>query len=151
MPSFQQVMLLGHMGKAPEVKHTTSGMAIANISIATTYAAKNKQTGETTKDTEWHNVTFFGKQAEYMVKYAFKGALCFVQGRIKTEKWTDQSGVERQTKKIMGDKFELLSQSTGATNQTQPQGQPQAPSQDQTRHQPQAQMPYDTNADDIPF
>ena len=131
MPSHQQLTLIGHLGKDPEVRNTSTGMSVVNISVATTYAAKDKP-----KETEWHDVTFFGKQADYVAKFAIKGDLAFVQGRIKTNAWTDNNGVEKRDKKVVGDKFELLNHKE-PSNQTQSYQQPQ-----QQYQQPNQQQGY---------
>ena len=108
MPSVNKVILIGHCGKDPDIKYLQSGDAIANVSIATSERHKNKTTGVTEEQTEWHRVVFFGKQAEIVGEYVRKGTLIYLEGKIRTRKWTDQSGFERYTTEILADKLAML-------------------------------------------
>ena len=108
MPSVNKVILIGHCGADPEVRHLQSGDAIANVSIATSERYKNKTTGVTEEQTEWHRIVFFGKQAEIVGEYVRKGTLIYLEGKIRTRKWTDQSGQERYTTEILADKLTML-------------------------------------------
>jgi len=153
MPSYQQLILVGHIGKDPEIKRLPSGAAIASFSIATTYKFKNKTTEQYEQETEWHDITFFGKSAEFIEKHAKKGLLCFVQGRMKTSVWTDNNGLERRNKKVMGDKFELLSPPPGGQQGGyQPQQQQGGYQQNNPTPPPQQQQQQPSEwTDDIPF
>lgn len=103
-----KVILLGHLGKDPEVRYSASGMAVATFSIATNSATKDRQTGQWVEETEWHLVTLFDKQAEAAKQYLRKGSQVYIEGRIKTEKWQDKNGVERFTTKIMGYEMQFV-------------------------------------------
>jgi single-strand DNA-binding protein len=103
-----KVILLGHLGKDPEVRYSASGMAVANFSIATNSSTKDRQTGQWVEETEWHLVTLFDKQAELAKQYLRKGSQVYIEGRIKTDKWQDKSGVERFTTKIIGNEIHFL-------------------------------------------
>lgn len=105
-----QVQVIGHVGKDVEVRYTTSGEAIVNFSIATTEKWKDKQTGEAMESTEWHRISFFGRRAEVIGEYVRKGSLLYVQGKLKTRKWTDKDGIERYSTDISGNEFKILSQ-----------------------------------------
>jgi single-strand DNA-binding protein len=105
-----QVQIIGHLGKDPEIRYTANGEAIANFSVATTDKWKDKQSGETMEATEWHRISFFGRRAEVIGEWVKKGTLIYVQGKLKTRKWTDQNGVERYSTDINGNEFKILSQ-----------------------------------------
>lgn len=105
-----QVQVIGHVGKDVEVRYTAAGEAIANFSIATTDKWKDKQTGEAMEATEWHRVSFFGRRAEIIGEFVKKGTLIYVQGKLKTRKWTDKDGIERYSTDISGNEFKILSQ-----------------------------------------
>lgn len=108
MPSVNKVILIGHCGKDPEVRHLQSGDAIANVSIATSERYKNKTTGVTEEQTEWHRIVFFGKLAEIVGEYVRKGTLLYLEGKIRTRKWTDKNSIERYTTEILADKLTML-------------------------------------------
>jgi single-strand DNA-binding protein len=105
-----QVQVIGHVGKDVEVRYTTAGEALVNFSIATTDKWKDKQTGEAMEATEWHRISFFGRRAEVIGEYVRKGSLLYVQGKLKTRKWTDKDGIERYSTDISGNEFKILSQ-----------------------------------------
>jgi single-strand DNA-binding protein len=113
MASLNKVMIIGNLGKDPEVRYTADGMAIANFSLATTSSWKDKNTGEKKEETEWHRVAFYGKIAEVIGQYAKKGRPLYVEGRLKTRKWTDKDGVEKYTTEIIGDQMQLLGSREG--------------------------------------
>lgn len=108
MASLNKVMLIGNLGKDPEVRYTTSGQAVASFSIATTEKFKNKQSGEWDEKTEWHRITLWGKQAEIAGEYLAKGKTVYIEGRLQTRKWTDRDGNERYTTEIIGDRMQML-------------------------------------------
>lgn len=103
-----KVILIGNLGQSPEIKYLPSGDAVANLSIATSESWKDKTTGETVEQTEWHKVVFFKKLAEVVEKYVKKGSKIYVEGSLKTEKWTDNTGLIRYTTKIIGQNIQLL-------------------------------------------
>lgn len=91
-----KAIIVGQLGRDPEVRYTASGSAVANFTVATTESWKDKQTGEKKDATEWHNVSVFGHQAEFAGNYLRKGATVYVEGKIQSRKYTDKDGVERQ-------------------------------------------------------
>lgn len=99
--SLNKVELIGNLGADPEVRYMPSGGAVANLSIATTESWKDKTTGEKKEQTEWHRVVIFGKLAEIAGEYLRKGSKVFIEGSLRTRKWTDQQGVERYTTEIV--------------------------------------------------
>jgi len=101
-------MLIGNLGKDPEVRFTASGQAVASFSLATSEKFKGK-TGEWEERTEWHNITLWGKLAEISGEYLSKGKTIYVEGRLQTRKWQDKSGNDRYTTEIVGDKMQMLS------------------------------------------
>jgi single-strand DNA-binding protein len=108
MGSVNKVILVGYLGKDPEIRHTKSNMAIANFSMATSSSQKDDQ-GEWQEQTEWHKVVLFGKQAEIADEYLRKGSLVYIEGRLKTRKWEDKSsGQNRYMTEIMGSTMTML-------------------------------------------
>lgn len=113
MSSLNSVTLIGRVGKDPEVRHTGGGDAICNLSMATSEKWKDKASGEMKEATEWHRVTFYGRQAEVAGQYATKGALICVMGSLKTRKWTDKDGIERYTTEVQARELKLLARASG--------------------------------------
>ncbi len=103
-----KIIILGFVGGDPDVRYMPSGMATANLRIATNDGYKDKQTGQYIDVTEWHNITFFGKSAEVIGQYVQKGSKLYVEGRINTQKWQDKNGQDRYTTKIIATEFQLL-------------------------------------------
>lgn len=100
MASFQQVVLMGNLGRDPEIKHTASGQAVANFSIATSEKYKDKS-GEKVEKTEWHNIVIWGKLAEIVGKYVTKGSTVHLVGKLQTRKWQDKEGKDRYTTEVV--------------------------------------------------
>lgn len=113
MASINKVIIIGNLGKDPEVRYMPSGSAICNITVATTRQWKNKDSGDKMEETEWHRVSFFDRQAEIAGEYLKKGSSVYVEGRLKTRKWTDKEGVERYTTEIISDVMQLLGSRQG--------------------------------------
>jgi single-strand DNA-binding protein len=109
MASLNKVMLIGNLGKDPEIRHTASGTAVATFSIATSERFKNKQTNEWEKKTEWHNIVLWDKQATLAGQYLTKGSTVYIEGRLQTRKWQDKSGNDRYTTEVVGSSLEFLS------------------------------------------
>ncbi len=107
MASVNKVILVGNLGRDPEVRYTPDNNAITNISIATTDTWKDKS-GEKQERTEWHRVAFFGKLAEIAGEYLKKGSQVYVEGRLQTRKWQDKEGQERYTTEIVADRMQML-------------------------------------------
>ena len=103
-----KVILIGNLGRDPEVRYTPSGAAVANITIATSESWKDKSTGEQQERTEWHRVVFFQRLAEIVGEYLKKGSKVYVEGRLQTRKWQDQSGNDRYTTEIVANEMQML-------------------------------------------
>jgi single-strand DNA-binding protein len=108
MASLNKVMLIGNLGKDPEVRYTTSGTAVASFSLATSERFKSKS-GEWEERTEWHNVTLWGRQAEIAGEYLSKGKTVYIEGRLQTRKWQDKDGRDRYTTEVVCEKMQMLS------------------------------------------
>ncbi|KAA0888810.1 single-stranded DNA-binding protein [Oryzomonas rubra] len=108
MSSLNKVILIGRLGKDPEVRFTASGTAVCNFSLATSETFKDKS-GEKQEKTEWHNIQLWSKLAEIAGEYLAKGALVYIEGRIQTRKWQDNSGADRYTTEIVGMQMQMLS------------------------------------------
>jgi len=115
MASLNRVLLIGNLGKDPEVRYTASGTAVASFSLATSEKFKNKG-GEWEERTEWHNVTLWGRLAEIACEYLAKGKTVFIEGRLQTRKWQDKDGKDRFTTEIVGEKMQMLSRREGTGN-----------------------------------
>lgn len=107
MASLNKVMLIGNLGKDPEVRYTAAGQAVASFSIATSEKFKNRS-GEMEERTEWHNIVLWGRQAEIAKEYLAKGRTVFIEGRLQTRKWQDRDGKDRWSTEIVGDRMQLL-------------------------------------------
>jgi single-strand DNA-binding protein len=108
MASVNKVILVGNCGRDPEIRYLPSGQAVANVSVATSSRRKDKNTGESIEDTQWHRVTFYDRLAEIAGEYVKKGRPIYVEGRLKYGKYTDQSGVEKNTVDIVATELQLL-------------------------------------------
>ncbi len=107
MAGVNKVILVGNLGKDPQVRYLDSGVAVANFSLATTENYKNKE-GERVSQTEWHNVVLWRGLAEVAEKYIKKGSSVYIEGRIRTRKWEDKEGVTRYSTEILGDNMTML-------------------------------------------
>ena len=108
MANINKVIILGNLGRNPEVRYTPEGSAICNISVATASGWRDKSTGERHEQTEWHNVVFFGRLAEVAGEYLRKGSQVYIEGRLRTRKWTGQDGIERFTTEIVAQQMQML-------------------------------------------
>jgi single-strand DNA-binding protein len=108
MASVNKVTIIGNLGRDPEVRYTPDGASITNVTIATTDTWKDKATGEKKEATEWHRVVFFGKLAEIAGQYLKKGRQVYVEGALRTRKWTDKEGQERYTTEIVANEMKML-------------------------------------------
>ena len=107
MASLNKVMLIGNLGKDPEVRYTAAGTAVASFSIATTEKFKGKS-GDWEEKTEWHNITLWARLAEIAGEYLTKGKTVYIEGRLQTRKWQDKDGKDRYTTEIVGEKMQML-------------------------------------------
>jgi single-strand DNA-binding protein len=108
MPSVNKVIIVGNLGRDPEMRYMPSGDAIANIAVATSYKSKDKNTGEQKELTEWHRISFFGRLAEIAGQYLKKGSSVYVEGRLQTRKYTDKDGIERYATDIIAENMQML-------------------------------------------
>lgn len=108
-----KVILVGNLGRDPEVRYSPNGQAVANVTIATSESWKDKNTGDKQERTEWHRVVFFGKLAEIAGEYLKKGAQIYVEGRLQTRKWQDKDGADRYTTEIVASEMQMLGSREG--------------------------------------
>jgi single-strand DNA-binding protein len=137
-----KVILVGNLGKDPEVRYTPDGKAIANLALATSESWKD-QSGQVQEKTEWHRVSIFGKLAEIAGEYLRKGSQIYIEGKLQTRKWTNKEGQDQFTTEIVLDPFNGVMQMLGSKAEGKPaQNQPppqRAPQQQQTQRQPAPQ------------
>ncbi len=157
-----KVILVGNLGKDPEVRYMPSGGAVANVTIATSESWKDKQTGEQRDRTEWHNVVFYNRLAEIAGEYLKKGSQAYIEGSLRTRKWQDKNGQDRYSTEIIASEMQMLGSRGGAgsyDNNTQQQGggYNQSPAQEQQQGgynqaaaQPQNQQPQQPPAQQQP-
>jgi single-strand DNA-binding protein len=163
MGSVNKVILVGNLGRDPEIRYLPSGDPVANITIATSSKYKNK-TGEMVEETEWHRVTFFGKLAEIVGQYLKKGRSVYVEGRIKTRKYTDKDGVEKYATDIIANEMQMLGSregmggpsgdeegSAGGYSRPAPASRPAATAAAAQQAQAKPSSGFDDMDDDIPF
>ena len=144
-----KAILVGNLGKDPDIRYTPGGAAVASFSIATTESWKDKQSGEKVEKTEWHNVTAFGRLAEICGEYLKKGSQVYVEGRIQTDKYTDKQGVEKYSTKIIINEMQMLGGRSGAgMPESHPSGPAPAAPQQGTQGNAGPANDFD---DDIPF
>ncbi|MBV7430599.1 MULTISPECIES: single-stranded DNA-binding protein [unclassified Acidovorax] len=117
MASVNKVIIVGNLGRDPEMRTFPSGDQVANVTIATTDKWKDKQSGEMREATEWHRVVFNGRLAEIAGQYLRKGSQVYVEGSLRTRKWTDQSGVEKYSTEIRADQMQMLGSRQGMGGQ----------------------------------
>lgn len=118
MSSVNKVIIVGHLGRDPEMRTFPNGDRIANVTIATSEKWKDKQTGDMKEHTEWHRVAFTGKLAEVVGEYLRKGSLVYVEGSLRTRKWTDQNGVEKFSTEVRADQMRMLGGKPGARQES---------------------------------
>jgi single-strand DNA-binding protein len=156
MASVNKVILVGNCGRDPEVRYAPSGSAICTISIATSSRRKDKTSGETVEDTQWHRVTFYDRLAEIAGEYLKKGRPVYVEGRLKYGKYTDKEGVERNTVDIIASEMQLLGGREGMGDGESRGGAPASrPAAAAAGAKPATQKAsstgFDDMDDDIPF
>jgi single-strand DNA-binding protein len=129
MASVNKVILVGNLGADPETRYLPSGDAVANIRLATTDRFKDKTSGEMKELTEWHRVSFFGRLAEIVNEYLKKGSSVYIEGRIRTRKYTDQAGVEKYATEIVAEQMQMLGGRSGAGGGGGDEGYSRAPAE----------------------
>ena len=112
--SLNKVILIGRLGRDPEMRYTPSGQPVANFSVATDESYTSKD-GQKVEKTEWHRIVVWGKQAEFCGNYLSKGRLVYVEGKLETRKWTDKDGAEKYTTEIKADRVLGLDKGNGAS------------------------------------
>ena len=108
MASVNKVILIGNLGRDPEVRYTPNGNAVCNVSIATTRNWKSKESGDKVEETEWHRVVFYDRLAEIAGEYLKKGRSVYVEGRLKTRKWQDKDGKDQYTTEVVAEQMQML-------------------------------------------
>ncbi len=161
MASVNKVILIGNLGKDPEVRYTPNGSAIATVTLATSRQWKNKESGERQEETEWHRVVFFDRLAEIAGEYLKKGKSIYVEGRLKTRKWQDKEGQDRYTTEIVANEMTMLGSKDGGGGAGDDAGAGQAPARREASApapRPAPSKPaaksstgFDDMDDDIPF
>jgi single-strand DNA-binding protein len=173
MASVNKVIIVGNLGRDPEVRYMPSGDAIANIAVATSYKSKDRNTGEQKELTEWHRISFFGRLAEIVAQYLKKGSSIYVEGRLQTRKYTDKDGIERYATDVIAENMQMLGGRQGmggdsggmgggmggggmdddysAPQQPRQQAPRQAPPAPAARPQPKPAPNFSDMDDDIPF
>ncbi|MCE2948244.1 MAG: single-stranded DNA-binding protein [bacterium] len=114
MASVNKVILVGNLGRDPDVRYMPDGNALCNLNLATTYSWKDKASGDKKEETEWHRVTLRNRLAEIAGEYLKKGSPVYIEGRLRTRKWTDKENIERYTTEIVADSMQLLGSRGGA-------------------------------------
>ena len=173
MASVNKVIVLGNLGRDPEVRYTPNGSAVCNLRIATTRNWKSKDSGEKMEETEWHSVVLYDRQAEIAGEYLKKGRSVYIEGRLKTRKWQDKEGVDRYTTEIVADSMQLLggreggggggggaddegggggySERSAAPQRSAPASRPASQASNRPAPQKPASTGFDNMDDDIPF
>jgi len=154
--SVNKAILIGHLGKDPEVRYMPNGEAVANVTLATSETWKDK-TGEKQERTEWHNIVFYKRLAEIAGQYLKKGSQIYVEGRITTEKWQTKEGQDRYTTKIVANEMKMLGGKSSASSSFEVVEKPAA--FEQSSAAPESKRPapaaaksnFDNFDDDIPF
>jgi len=153
--SVNKVILIGHLGKDPEVRYMPNGEAVANVSIATSENWKDKS-GEKQEKTEWHNLVFYKRLAEIVGEYLKKGSQIYVEGRLQTRKWQTKEGQDRYTTEIIVNEMKMLGgKSSGSNSFEVVENRPAASSSGSdaapAKAAPAAKGSFDNFDDDIPF
>lgn len=146
-----KVILIGHLGQAPEIRYMPAGGAVANLTLATSETWRDKQSGEMREKTEWHRVIIFGKLAEVAGEYLKKGSQIYVEGSLHTRKWQDQSGQDRYTTEVVvniGGTMQMLGNGNSNNNGNQTGNKSTSSPNQQYSNQTEPPMDFD---DDIPF
>lgn len=140
MASLNKIMLIGNCGRDPEMRYLPSGVALCNLSIATSSKRKDKQSGETIEDTQWHRITFYDKLAEIVGQYVKSGMRLYVEGRIQYRKYTDKDGQPRTSTEVIASEMQMLS---SGDHSDRPAMAPAA--------EPRGTFQTTDDTDDIPF
>lgn len=147
-----KVILIGNLGKDPEVRYTPNGVAVATLTLATSESWKDKQTGENVDKTEWHRVVMFNRLGEIAGEYLKKGSKVYIEGRLQTRKWQDKNtGTDRYTTEIIAENMQMLDGKGAGAGGASPMDSAQMGSRDEAASMPAAGSTADNFDDDIPF
>ena len=147
--SLNKVILIGNLGRDPEVRYMPNGEAVCNFSIATSETWNDRQTGQRQERTEWHNITLYRRLAEVAGQYLKKGSQVYIEGRIQSRKYTDKDGIERTAYEIIGNEMKMLGGKAEGSSESANTAKPPAPPRRQTPAAPA--QPVDDIDDDVPF
>jgi len=146
-----KVILIGNLGNDPEVRYTPGGSAVANVTIATSSAWRDKASGELQERTEWHRIVFFGRLAEIVGEYLHKGSKIFIEGSLRTRKWQDKAGVDRYTTEIIANEMQMLDSRATANNFSNDSNQSSHSKSQNDFENAAPSAPAENFDDDIPF
>jgi len=145
--SVNKVILIGNLGKDPEVRHLENGAAVANFSIATSENYKDRKTGEKVSQTEWHNIVAWRGLAEIAEKYLKKGAKVYIEGKLKTRTWQDKEGNNRYSTEVITDVLTML----GSNGESMGSSSPAKPVENESKPSPENEFSSPDENDDLPF
>ena len=145
--SVNKVILIGNLGKDPEVRHLENGAAVANFSIATSENYKDRKTGEKVSQTEWHNIVAWRGLAEIAEKYLKKGAKVYIEGKLKTRTWQDKEGNNRYSTEVITDNLTML----GSTVDSMASSNQVTPIENESKTSPEKEFSSPDENDDLPF
>lgn len=152
--SVNKVILVGNLGKDPELRYTPAGVAVANFSLATTESYKDRDGNRQTR-TEWHNIVAWRQLAEICGKYLHKGKQVYIEGKLTTRKWQDRDGNDRYTTEVVADQMQMLGRAgednSGAGGYQRREPQQERPASNNRPQQPQYEEPPFNPDDDLPF
>lgn len=143
-----KVIIVGNLGRDPEVRYLPNGSAVTNLNIATSQSWKDKQTGEQQERTEWHRVVTFNRLAEISAEYLKKGSKIYIEGSLRTQKWQDKSGNDRYTTEIVANEMQMLDSRGGTAGGPSSDGRSDFSASSNAQPQPASAEGFD---DDIPF
>ncbi|MGD1960893.1 MAG: single-stranded DNA-binding protein [Fulvivirga sp.] len=150
MSGVNKVIIVGRLGRDPEVRHLESGASVANFSVATSETYKDRNTGEKREQTEWHNVVLWRGLADIAEKYLHKGDMVYIEGKLRTRSW-EKDGVTRYTTEIVGDNMNMLSPKGSNEGGMDYQSQSTSAPVTNTVQTPTADIAMDDESDDLPF
>ena len=152
MAGINKVILVGNLGRDPEMRYTQNGVAVCSFSLATSESYKDRTSGEKVTQTEWHNIILWRGLAETAEKYLRKGSSVYIDGKIRTRKWEDQQGQTRYTTEIIADTMQMLDRRDSSAAASQDAAQPATePAQPATAPEQPADAPAAAEPDDLPF
>jgi len=146
-----KVILIGNLGNDPEIRNTSNGNTITNISIATAESWKDKATGDKKEKTEWHRIVFFGRLAEIAGEYLTKGSQVYTEGKVQTRKWQDKGGQDRYSTEIVANEMQMLGSQNVILEDNESNQRPRPPKPGHDRTEPTNDPMTDYDFDDVPF